>query len=88
VNDFNPITSLNDAFLVLNEMRHYGAWTLEFPDRDNVRATFTPYPPESREEKEPRLAKVSFICCSLENAITTVAYRRLVFWNLKEPSAE
>lgn len=74
VHHFNPIVSRDDAFLVLTEMRRYGTWTLEFPDRDNARATFAP------DTSEP----VTFICCSLENAITTVAYRWLAAGNLKE----
>jgi hypothetical protein len=74
VDDFNPIISLQSAFLVLTEMRRYGTWTLEFPDRDNARATFAPY------TSEP----VTFICFSLENAITTVVYEWLMVGNLKE----
>lgn len=75
---FNPFVSLNDAFLVLNGMRQSGTWTLEFPDPDNTRATFTPNNVDTVEVTPFQVTPVSFICCSTQNAITTVAYRWLL----------
>ena len=77
VDKFNPFISLDDAFLILTKMRDHGTWTLEFPDRDNARATFksTPFEPSNLGYRWP--ASFTFICCSLQNSITTVAFKWL-----------
>lgn len=82
VDKFNPFISLDDAFLVLTRMRDYGTWTLEFPDRDNTRATFksTPARVSGLTGKPFTLmwpTFYTFTCCSLQNSITTVAFKWL-----------
>jgi hypothetical protein len=82
VDKFNPFISLDDAFLILTRMRDYGTWTLEFPDRDNARATFKPTPSQvSGLTYKPFTliwpTSYTFICCSLQNSITTVAFKWL-----------
>ena len=77
VDNFNPFISLDDAFLVLTRMRDYGTWTLEFPDRDNARATFKSTPLESSDLGYKWPSSFTFICCSLQNSITMVAFKWL-----------
>lgn len=81
VDKFNPFISLDDAFLILTRMRDYGTWTLEFPDRDNARATFRSPLVHSSYFTDAgykwRASAFTFTCCSLQNSITTVAFKWL-----------
>jgi len=73
VDEFNPFLSLDDAFLILTRMRERGQWRLDFPDRDNARATFIPSPFQTGGPYHQ--LPISFFCCSLQNSITTVAFQ-------------